>query len=173
MDFSKRLPRRRTVMMVVYHTLFLIIVYVIQGLILPFVSALPTIPLILPLAAMGAAMFEGGARGAAMGLLAGALCDISFHKPIASFTLLLTVICLIIGVLADTVFARGFLAYVVLSLATLAVCAFAQMFTLLFFEGVEPRALLAEALRQTLISLPFCIVIYPISKVMYKPPERY
>jgi cell shape-determining protein MreD len=172
MKSSKKIVNRRAVMIVVVHALFLIIVYIVQSLVFPFVNAMPTIPLLLPLAAAGAAMFEGGARGAAMGLIAGALCDLSFNKPIAAFALLLTVVCLIIGVLAETVLARNFLSYLVVGFLTLVICAFAQMFTLLFFEHADLRALLIEALRQTLISMPFCIVIYPVAKVMYKAPER-
>ncbi|MDR0915726.1 MAG: hypothetical protein LBN02_00840 [Oscillospiraceae bacterium] len=158
---------RRAVRAVVFHVLFLIVVYLVQALVLPYLS-LPATPLLLPLAAVGAAMGQGGTRGAAMGLIAGALCDISFLRPVAGFTLLLTVLCLVIGVLSDTVIARGLLSYLVLCLFTLVVCAAAQMFQLLVFVGVPPRALFAVAGRQTLMSLPFALVLYPISRVVYK-----
>ncbi|MDR0906187.1 MAG: hypothetical protein LBN00_08465 [Oscillospiraceae bacterium] len=157
---NRRKVNSRRALSFVYHALFLLIVFVVQALILPYIKTLPSIPLILPLAAVGAAMFEGGARGAAVGLFAGVLCDVSMNRPVAQFTVLFTVICLIIGVLSDTVFARGFAPYFILCVITLTVCSAAQMFTLLFFDGAEPRWLLAEATWQLLVSLPFTVPIY-------------
>ena len=158
--------KRRIVLQFIYHALFLLAVYIVQSFLLPYVRALPSIPLILPLAAVGVAMFEGGGRGAVAGLLAGALCDLSMNQPIAQFTLLLTFICLIICVLAAQILAQGFLAYFLLCIATLAVCAFMQMFTLMFFDGVTPQLLLWEALRQSLVSLPFTVPIYFASRAL-------
>ncbi|MDR0839057.1 MAG: hypothetical protein LBN99_05385 [Oscillospiraceae bacterium] len=159
-NITGRLPKRRHVISFAYHALFLIIVYVVQALVLPYITALPSIPLILPLAAVGAAMFEGGSRGAAAGLFAGALCDLSMNQPIASFTVLFTVMCLAIGILSDTVIARGFAPYFLMCVGALALCSFVQMFTLLFFDDVPPRGLLTEALRQGLVSLPFTVPVY-------------
>ncbi|NLB29092.1 MAG: hypothetical protein GX823_02535 [Clostridiales bacterium] len=133
---------------------------------LPYIKVLPSTPLILPLAAVSVAMFEGGGRGAVAGLFAGALCDLSMHQPVAQFTLLMTILCLIICALSDAVLAPGFLAYFALCIVTLAVCAFMQMFTHLFFDGVTPRVLLLEALRQSLVSLPFTVPIYFASRTL-------
>ncbi len=84
--------KRRVVLQVLYHALFLLAVYIAQAFVLPFIRPLPSIPLILPLAAVGVAMFEGGGRGAVAGLFAGALCDVAMNQPIASFTLMMTFI---------------------------------------------------------------------------------
>jgi len=163
MDKSRRIVRRtrtRRTLSFIYHALFLLIVFVVQALVLPYVTSLPSIPLILPLAAVGAAMFEGGARGAIIGLFAGVLTDMALTQPIAQFTVVLTLICLVVGVLSDTVFAQGFAPYFVLCVGTLVVCAFAQMFTLLFFDGADPRWLFLEAARQLIVSLPFTVPLY-------------
>jgi cell shape-determining protein MreD len=159
-------------MTVIFHTLFLMIVYLLQAHVLPFVNALTTIPLVLPLAAVAVAMNEGGARGAVFGLVSGALCDLSFHKPIAGFMLLLCAVCMIIGVLSDTVVARGFLSYLFLCVATLMLCGLAQMFALLVFEGAPFYALVMAGVRQGLVSLPFCIILYPVARVMDKRAVR-
>jgi cell shape-determining protein MreD len=140
--------------------LFIVAVFVVQGLALPFVTVLPSIPLILPLAAVDTAMFEGGFRGAATGLLTGALCDVAMNRPIALFAVLLTLVCLIVGVLSETVVARGFAPYFLVCAGTLLVCALAQMFTLLFFDGVPSGELFAEAVSQTAVSLPFTAPVY-------------
>jgi len=163
---SGLIPKRRVVIQFIYHALFLLAVYIVQAFVLPYVRALPSVPLILPLAAVGVAMFEGGGRGAVCGLFAGALCDLSMHQPIAQFTLLMTFICIVICVLSAQVLERGFLTYFTLCIATLAVCAVMQMFTLLFFDGVTPQFLLWEALRQSLVSLPFTVPIYFASRAL-------
>lgn len=163
---AEHMPRRRIVLQFIYHALFLLAVYIVQAFALPYVRALPSIPLILPLAAVGVAMFEGGGRGAVAGLFAGVLCDLSMNQPVAQFTLLMTFICMVICVLADAVLAPGFLAYFALCLGTLAVCAFMQMFSLLFFEGVALGSLLGEALRQSVVSLPFTVPVYLASRAL-------
>ena len=160
------MPKRRIVFLFIYHALFLLAIYVVQSFVLPYVRALPSIPLILPLAAVGVAMFEGGGRGAVAGLLAGALCDLSMNQPMAQFTVLMTFICLVICVLSAQVLAQGFLAYLTLCVGTLAACAFMQMFTLMFFDGVTPQLLLREALRQGVVSLPFTVPIYFASRAL-------
>ena len=169
----RRKATTRGVLSFLYHAMFLMIVYIVQALVLPYISSLPSIPLILPLAAVGAAMFEGGARGAAVGLFAGALCDMSMNQQIAQFAVLLTVICLVVGVLADTVFAQGFGPYLVLCIATLIVCSMAQMFTLLFFDGAELWWLFVEAVQQLLVSLPFAVPIYFGARGLVKRSSDY
>ena len=163
---ADNMPKRRIAFQFIYHALFLLAMYVVQAFILPYIRVLPSIPLILPLAAVGVAMFEGGGRGAVAGLFAGALCDISMNQPIAQFTLLLTFICLVICVLSAQILAQGFFSYFTLCVGTLVVCAFLQMFTLLFFEGVAPQLLLWEALGQSAVSLPFTVPIYFASRAL-------
>ncbi|MDR0446263.1 MAG: hypothetical protein LBH17_04415 [Oscillospiraceae bacterium] len=155
-----RLPKRKGAASLIYRALFIAAVFVIQALVLPFITVLPSVPLILPLAAVASAMFEGGFRGAAAGLFAGALCDIALCRPISRFAVLLTVVCLVIGILSETVVARGFAPYFLMCVATLFIAAGVQSFTLLFFEGVPLHWLIAEAMVQTLTSLPFTVPIY-------------
>lgn len=163
---AEHMPKRRAVFQFIYHALFLLAIYIIQSLILPYIKAFPSVPLILPLAAVGVAMFEGGGRGAVSGLFAGVLCDISMNQPIAQFMVLMTFVCMIICVLADAVLAPGFLAYFTLCIGVLAVCAFMQIFTPLFFDGVAPGLLLREALSQSLVTLPFTVPIYFASRAL-------
>jgi hypothetical protein len=157
-----RLPKRRSVVSLLYRVLCIVAVFVVQALVLPFITALPSVPLILPLVAVGTAMFEGGFRGAAAGLFSGALCDIAMNRPIARFAVLLTLVCLVVGVLSETVVARGFAPYLLMCAGALFIGAATQMFTLLFFDGVASRVLFEEAVRQTAVSLPFAVPIYYI-----------
>ena len=163
---AKYMSKRRIAFQFIYHALFLLVVYIVQSFVLPYMRGLPSIPLILPLAAVGVAMFEGGGRGAVAGLFAGALCDISMNQPIAQFTVLLTFMCLIICVLSVQILAQGFFTYFMLCIAVLVICAFMQMFALLFFDGVSARLLLWEALGQSVVSLPFTVPIYFASRAL-------
>jgi hypothetical protein len=141
---------------------FLYAVYFVEGIAAPYFRFLPAVPLLLPLAAVGFAMFRGSTQGAALGLFAGALLDVSLDRPVLLFMLTTTALCMLIGALCETVVARSLPAYLVISLAVLLLYAFMQMFPLLFFERVPPRALLMTGVRQTAASLPFALLFYPL-----------
>jgi hypothetical protein len=144
----------------VYHILFIFAVFIVQSFIFPYISGLAAMPVLLPLASVGIAMNEGGVSGGIAGLFAGAMCDISFNQPIAVFAVVLTAIGLLVGLMFDTVAAKGFPAYVISCAVALVVVAFVQMFTLLFFEGVPAPLLITAAGQQTLISLIFTVPMY-------------
>jgi len=140
--------------------MLLLLVYILQGMIFPHLRFSITIPLLLPLVSTGTAVYQGRDAGGLVGLFAGIFCDISFNQPVGLFTVLLTIGGIFIGVLADTVMARGFATFMICCTIVLAVSAFAQMFPLLLFEGVPPAPLLMLALRQTLYSLLFAVPIW-------------
>lgn len=151
--------RRDFVVSVVLHALLLIVVYVFQSMILPSFRLYGIVPLLLPVTVTGVAVYEGRYVGGVTGIFAGILCDISFNEPTAMFTFLLTMAGLLVGTLADTVMMRGLATFLLGCLAVLAVCAFAQMFTMLFFDRVPPAPLLTTALWQTVYSAVF---VFPI-----------
>ena len=144
----------------VFHALLLMTVYVFQGMIFPYLKLYGLIPLLLPIACTGVAVYQGRVAGGVSGLFAGMLCDISFNEPVGLFTIILTFTGIAVGALSDTVLTRKFGSFFVCSAAVLALCAFAQLFPLLFFESVAPRLLLIIALRQTLYSLLFTFPLW-------------
>lgn len=168
-SFAKR---RSLVVSVLLHALLLIIVYVFQRMIFPYVRLFGLIPLLLPIAGTGVAMYEGSYAGGVTGIFAGILCDVSFNEPAGVFTVLLTMTGLLIGTLADTIIARGFVTYFISCIAVLAVSAFAQMFPLLFFEKVSPTPLLMTALWQTVYSLIFTVPLWFFVRSLGKRAQR-
>ena len=115
----------------------------------------------LPIAVVGIATFEGSFRGGGYGLFAGMLCDISFNQPVMVMTVTLTFVGIVVGLLSETIMARGFSD--VFSRAAsprLFSTAFVSFFSLLFFSGVDIMALLRTAGSQTLYSMVFTIPIY-------------
>lgn len=144
----------------------LLLMYILQGMIFPRLPLFGSKPLLLPLVVVGAALFEGRVTGGAVGLAAGILCDLSFNEPTAVFTLLLTVTGLVVGWLGDTVLVKSFPSYLLCSLGALIFCAFIQVFALLFFENAPIPLLLNTGVLQTLVSLPFLIPTYYITRGM-------
>jgi rod shape-determining protein MreD len=152
--------RRAFIISIIYHALLLLIVYIFQGMIFPYVRILGLIPLLLPIVSTGVAVYEGCHAGGIAGLFAGILCDASFNEPVGLFTVLLTFSGLLIGALADTVVRRGFVTYILSCIAVLAVSAIIQIFPILFFTTTPNAPLLSIILRQTAYSLVFTIPLW-------------
>ena len=145
---------------VLYHALLLILVYLFQGMILPYLRLYGLTPMLLPIVGTGVAVYEGRDAGGVVGIFTGILCDVSLNAPVGLFTVLLTFTGLIVGNLADTVLVRRFATFLICCVVVLAISAFAQMFALLFFENVPPQALISIAIRQTLYSLLFAFPLW-------------
>ena len=145
---------------VALHALLLMAVYILQGMIFPYLKLSGLVPLLLPVVCTGVAVYQGRIAGGVSGLFAGILCDISFNRPTALFTVVLTLTGISVGYLTDTVLNRRYGTYFLCSAAVLAVVSFVQMFPFLFFEGVSSSILLSTALWQTLYSLVFT---FPLS----------
>ena len=119
------------------------------------------VPLLLPVAAIGIALYEGRDTGGIFGLFAGILTDVSFNQPVGVFTVVLTISGLVVGTLADTVILRGLTTFYIGSAAILIVSAFVQLFPLMLVPESAPplNALIAIATQQTIYSL---ILAFPI-----------
>ena len=155
-----------------YHAFLLLMVYVLQDTVFPYLKLFGLVPLLLPIAGTGVAVYQGRIAGGIAGIFAGILCDITFNQPVGLFTVLLTFSGILVGVLADTVIARGFATYLISCIAVLALSAFIQMFPLLFFERVTAMPLLIVAFRQTVYSLIYAIPIWFFVRALGKRAQR-
>ena len=166
------MKRRTLIISMALHALLLMIVYIFQSMIFPYLRLAGLAPLLLPIVSTGVAVYEGRYTGGIVGLFAGILCDISFHQPAGVFTVLLTLTGLLIGTLADTIITRGFVTFFLSCLTVLAVSVFVQMFPLVFFEDVPPRLLWSTALWQTVYSLIFALPIWFAVRALGKRAQR-
>lgn len=148
------------------HIIFIIIIYVFQSMVFTYIPINGTFPVLLPIAVVGIATFEGSSRGGGYGLLAGMLCDVSFNQPVIMMTVTLTVVGIVVGVLSETITARGFPTYFLSCIGALILSSFSSMFSLVFFTGVEFSALLRTGIQQTLYSLIFTLPIYPVVRAL-------
>jgi rod shape-determining protein MreD len=155
-----RVRRKRTIVKVLRYALFLLVLYILQGLIFSHFKIFGSVPMLFPMAVAGVALFAGSITGGTFGLFAGILCDISLNQPAVIFTVTFAVLGLLIGSLSESVITRSLVSYCILSVLCLALTAFFQMFSLLFFAGQSPSLLVRTAVIQTLVSLIFLFPIY-------------
>lgn len=144
------------------HIIFIVIVYIFQSMVFTYIPINGVFPVLLPIAVVGIATFEGSFRGGGYGLLAGMLCDVSFNQPVIIMTVVLTVVGISVGLLSETVMARGFPTYFLCCAGALVLTAFGSMFALVFFTGVEFSALIRTGIEQTLYSVIFTLPLYPV-----------
>lgn len=143
---------------------FLLILYILQGMIFTHITLWGVKPLLLPLAVAGVALFDGAFAGGVFGIFAGMLCDMSFNEPTIAFTLILTFLGICMGFASETVLIHGFPSYLLLSFCALFVCSLTQMFPLMFFRGVPFISLFDIALRQIIYSLIFTVPMYYLTR---------
>ena len=153
------MKKRKNTLPLVLHGLLLIVVYVFQGMIFPYLRLAGLVPLLLPIVSTGAAVYQGSTVGGISGLFAGMLCDLSFNEPVGVFMVVLTFAGIAVGALTETLMTKGFGTYIICCTAVLALSAFVQLFPLLFYAGVPPAPLLTTAIWQTVYSLLF---VFPI-----------
>jgi len=168
------MKKKALVISILLHALLLVVVYVFQGVIFPFMRVGGLVPLILPVASTGVALYEGRYTGGVTGLFAGVLCDISFNQPVGAFTILLTLTGLCIGTLADTVILSGLVTYFISCTAVLIVSAYVQMFPLMVLQitPVPIQSLIPTAIQQTFYSLIFALPIWFFVRALGRRAER-
>jgi len=166
------MKRRTLIISILLHALLLMIVYVFQSMIFPYMRLNGLVPLLLPIVSTGVAVYEGRDTGGVFGLFAGILCDVSFNEPSGVFTVYLTLTGLAVGALADAVMTRGLATYFISCVAVLTVATLVQMFPLLFFDGVPFPHLLTTAIEQTVYSLVFTIPIWFFVRALGKRAQR-
>ena len=158
--------RRDWIVLIALHALLLLTVYVLQGMIFPYMRIVGFIPLLLPIVSVGIAVNEGCHAGGIAGLFAGILCDSSFNQPVGVFTVLLTLTGLFVGALVDSVVMRGFVTYMVCCFVVLIISALVQIFPYFVFDRILERAFLSVALRQTLFSIVFAPLLWFFARAL-------
>ena len=166
------MKKRALLISILLHALLLIVVYVFQGVIFPFLRLSGLVPLLLPIACTGIALYEGRDTGGVAGLFAGILCDVSFNQPVGVFTVFLTLTGLIVGTLAETVILRGFVTYFLSCVVVLIISVFIQMFPMLVFDRFPMQLMIGIAIQQTIYSLFLALPIWFFIRALGRFAER-
>ena len=160
--------KKKIYLKVLAHILLLAVLYVLQEQIFSRFTFLGVHPVIIPVSAIGVAIFGGPDWGAGYGAAAGLLCDLAY-RTLPAMAILFTAIGFFAGVLSETVMTRGFFSYLLCAAAMLVLTAVVQMFGLLLFEGAAAGPLLKTALCQTAYSALFIIPVYfPVQHISRK-----
>lgn len=155
------------------HFLLLMTAFVFQGAIFPYLKLGGYVPLLLPVAVTGIALYEGRDIGGICGLFGGILCDISFNHPVGVFTVVLTLVGLGVGILSDTVILSGFVSFYLSAAAVLIIVAFVQMTPILALPNNVPiGVIITTATMQTFYALIFALPIWFAVRALGKQSER-
>ena len=144
----------------VIYALLLVVLFVLQDLIISHITVFGVRALLIPSAVVAIGLFDGGGWGGFVGLAAGFFCDMGFSEQTVLFTILFAGIGFFCGVLGKYLFHKGFLSYLTLTLLSLAIITFCQMFRFLFFTGTDSAAVLQTGLTQLVYSLVWAIPVY-------------
>jgi len=168
------MKKQLLIVSVLLHAAFILTVYLFQSVVFPLMRINGLVPLVLPVAATGIALYEGRYAGGIVGLFAGILCDISFNQPTGVFTVLLTFTGLVVGTLADMIILRGIVTYYIACAAVLIVSAFVQSFPLMIIpdNNVPMSALLSTSIQQTVYSLILALPIWFFVQMLGKRADR-
>ena len=154
----------RSVLKVAAYACLLFVLYILQSMVFPYFKTLGTKPLIIPVAVMCLALFEGPVKAGIFGVFAGIFCDFSFNQPAIQFTVFMTVMGLAAGYLFQTVLATGFPSFCACTAVALVICALVQSFGLVFYSGADILAVLKGIILKTGYSIIFTFPIYLIVK---------
>ena len=149
----------------VLYALYLLAFLLLQNVIFSHIAPFGVRAMFMPALVVAVALFEGGYRGGLFGLAAGVVCDLYLAGQSVLFTILFPAMAFAVGFLADFFLNRRFFSYAVMAVAALFLSAFAQMFSLLVYQGQGSWALWGTAILQTLWSVPFIFPAYYICKI--------
>lgn len=127
---------------------------------------------ILPALMVAVGMFRGPIWAGVFGIFAGFFADMAYPETMVLFLIVLPVLGYASGMLSEHLLHRGLIAFLVMCLFAMALTAFAQLFRLWVFHGAPLSALLLTGLKQTVVSLPFAIPFYFISKSVHMRMKR-
>ena len=153
------------------YSIFLLVVYTLQITMLARIRIEDVSALIIPLAVVGAGLYEGGLWGGLFGLAAGVFCDIAVDNSSFLFTVYLPILGFFIGFLSEYYLAKGFPSYLMCCLGTLALTIFLQFFKFWVFDDVPLRYLWKTAVIQTAYSAIFIIPIYYAVRRLARMPR--
>ena len=146
---------------VLRYLLFMFLTLMAQNMVLSHIRPFGVAPLVLPAVAAAVGMFEGATWGPLLSLLMGYFADMSFVENRVFFLVLLPSLSLMSAFISQFFINRRFFAFMGLAFLASLITALLQMLKTLAGDawGME---MLKVALLQTLFSMPFAALAYPL-----------
>lgn len=149
------------------YALALALVWFFEAMVLWRVPFFGVIPVLLPLAAVAVAFWEGGRQGAVFGLCVGVLADAVYPGTPGGMTLGLCLVGLFVGTASQYGIRQTFLGYLLCAAASMGALELTRVLWGLFIRLGSLEALGLVALKEGLWSLCFTLLIYPLFKLIY------
>ena len=166
------LINRRAIRSALWCALYLIVTVLAQNTIFARLRIWSVHTMFVPAVVIAVAMFHGSVWGAVFGLFAGFLCDMGYPETNVLFLALLPVIGFGAGMASEYLLNRTLAAFLCLCLLGFLLTGFAQMFRLWIFHGMAFAPLAGTACRQAIVSLPFAVPYYFISRTAARRRTR-
>jgi len=129
-------------------------------------------PFFLPALAVAIGMWEGGGWGGALGMAAGYYCDMCCTDYTLLFLVMFTFIGFGAGMMVEFFINRSYFSFLLIAVAALVITAVCQAVPVLVFQGTALGPLVKTVLLQTLWSIPFAAVLYPVIKIVAAKQRR-
>ncbi len=149
------------------YALGLLAVWAAEALVLWRFPVFGVIPVLLPLAAVAVAFWEGARRGAVFGLCVGILADAVYPGVPGGMTLGLCLMGFCVGAASQYGIRQTFLGYLLCAGASMGALELTRVLIFLLTRLGSPEALSWVALKEGLWSLCFTALIYPLFKLIY------
>lgn len=149
------------------YALALALVWFAEAMVLWRVPFFGVIPVLLPLAAVAAAFWEGARRGAVFGLCVGVLADAVYPGTPGGMTLGLCLMGLVTGAASQYGVRQTYFGYLLCAGASMAALELCRVAGGLLTQLGSLEALGSVALKEGLWSLCFTVGIYPLFKLVY------
>lgn len=156
--------KKGTIRAALWCALYLIVTVLLQNTLFARARIWGVYPMFVPAVVIAVAMFHGSVWGAVLGIFAGFLCDMGYPEANVLFLTLLPVIGFFSGMAADYLVNRTLIAFLCLCVLGFLLTGLAQMLRLWVFHDAAFLPLLVMALRQTIVSLPFAVPYFYISR---------
>ncbi len=166
------LINRRAIRAALWCALYLIVTVLAQNTLFARVRIWNVHTMFVPAVVIAVAMYHGSVWGAVFGLFAGFLCDMGYPETDILFLVLFPVIGFGAGMASEYLFNRTLPAFLCLCTAGFLLTGFAQMFRLWVFHGMAFGPLAGAAFRQAVVSLPFAVPYFYISRAAARRRAR-
>lgn len=143
-------------------------VWAAETLLLNRVPFLGVIPVLLPLAAIAVAQWEGERSGAVFGLCVGVVADATYPGVPGGMTLGLCLLGWLTGAMSRYGVQRNFLGYLLCSTVGMGLLELGRLGWGILTKLGSFEAVGLVALKEGLWSLCFVVVIYPLFKMIYR-----
>lgn len=167
------MTRRMTTLKWVFYALWTLVFLLVQQLVFPYLRIAGVHPFILPSLAAIAASFEGKQEGPVYALVLGLVCDTLFTGAFPCFyAVVLTLSALLAGQAARRLIMPGAVCSLAVSAGALLLTDLFNAVAFTYSHGTPPGEAMWLTARETLLSLPFAMLVHLVFSRVHRRFDR-